>query len=303
MEWLSDFFFVHDTFVRTMLLDIVLAYSLYITFRAGMWSLAQAGVMAISAYVVGILVLDHDWSLIAALPVGVVVATVAGLLILLPVLRLQGVYLAIATIAFVELVRVAAVNLEVTGGPAGLAGLPSDITILQLLAVVVVAVAAVGALNRSRMGEATGLHATSPLLAQALGVNTRRLRLGLLAIAFVIGAVGAAFGTHVFRVVGPGDYGFATVVELLTYVIVGGTASLAGPIVGVLVLSLPAELVPQLGEYKPLFDGIVLLLAILFFPGGLTSPSQYRGPRGLGRHLSGWLGALRSRGRVGEAAE
>lgn len=295
MEWLDEFLFVHDTFVRTLLLDVILSYSLYVTFRAGMWSLAQGGVMAIATYAAAILTIETGWSFWLSILGAIGIATVIGTAVVLPTLRLQGAYLAIATIAFVELVRVSAINLEITGGPGGLSGVPATVEVAGFAAAAALVVAAVTLINRSRLGSAMSLHARSPALAQAVGVNVGRLRLSLLVISALIAAFGAALGAHAFRVVVPDTYAFEKVVELLAFVIVGGTASAFGPLVGVLVLSVPSEFIEPLQEYRLMFDGVLLLLAILFFPGGITSPSQYRGPR---RLSSGGFGGLKQAGRA-----
>lgn len=271
LQWWSDFLFMNETLLRSLAIDALLAYSLYITFRAGMWNLAQGGAMAIAGYTVGILYLNTSLPVLAIIALSVVVATVLTTIIVSGALRLEGPYLAIATIAFVELARVVAINLTITGGPGGLSGLPSSMSLPWILVALAAIIAATVLVQRSRIGTAIRLHRNDPVLAEAVGVNVKALRLNLLAISSVIAGVGAALAAFTFRIVQPATYDFGKIVELLTYVIVGGTTSIVGPVLGLLVIEIPTHLFAGLQEYRLIVQSAFLLLAILFFPKGLAS--------------------------------
>lgn len=271
MEWLSEFFFTNETFLRRLGLNTILAYSLYVTFRAGMWSLHQGGAMAVSAYTTAILTLDYGWPLAATVPVATVLGALVATVVVLPTRRLHGAYLAIATIAFVELIRVVALNLTITGGAGGLSGIPSVLGLPQIVTALVIIAIVIHLMDTSRLGRAVALHDHSPLLAQAVGVEVTQLKVKLLVVSSLIAAFGASLATNVYRVVAPSTYDFHTLVVLLTFVIVGGTSTVIGPALGVLVLMVPPEALTPLAEYRLIFSGLVLLLTVIFVPEGLGS--------------------------------
>src|SRR5512135_2285781 len=122
MEWLNPYHLQVASFV---LINVVLGVSIYVTLATGQLSLGNAGFMSIGAYTSAILTTQHDVPIPAAIAAGALLAAAAGVLIGIPSLRLTGVYLAIATLGFGEVVRVVFINWEsLTGGAVGIAAIP-----------------------------------------------------------------------------------------------------------------------------------------------------------------------------------
>ena len=125
MEYLIQFYAIYGSVINFIGINALLALSLNVTLAAGMLSMGNAAFAAVGGYTAGILSVKFGLSYVVSLAVGSVAAGVVGLVIGLPVLRLRGVFLAMATLAFGEVVRLAAVNLDITGGAEGLTGIPN----------------------------------------------------------------------------------------------------------------------------------------------------------------------------------
>jgi branched-chain amino acid transport system permease protein len=312
-----DFVLDHISTVDFILLNVALGLSIYLTLAVGLLSLANAGFLAIGAYTAAILTTQAGWPPLAGLPVallcGALVAAPLGLI----VLRLQGVYLAIATIGFGEIVRIAALNgdkllralsgddrLTIFRGAEGITlpyrspllilGLPT--TTWQLLLYVLALAYLLAMLQRSRYGRLMAAIRLDGLAASTLGVDAVRYRL----LAFVLGAAIAAgagaLSTPVVRVVDPGQYGFSRAVDILAYAVLGGMTTWVGPIVGATVLTALPEVLRPLREQREVVNGLLLLLSIIYLPRGLADPRLWRGWRR-------WPAALRERLAGGTPAE
>src|SRR5215203_4195835 len=122
---MADFYATYSHLINLIGVNMILALSIYITLSCAMLSLSNAASMGIGAYTAAVLTTNLGWGLWPAAIVGAVVAGLVALALGLPILRLRGVFLAIATIGFGEVVRIVANNLDVTGGALGLNGIPN----------------------------------------------------------------------------------------------------------------------------------------------------------------------------------
>ncbi|HWT07278.1 MAG TPA: hypothetical protein VN224_16045, partial [Xanthomonadales bacterium] len=128
MTTLADFYAKHSRLIDQIGVNAILALSLSVSLQAGQLALAQAAFAGIAAYVSAILAMNAHWPLLASIIAAMLISTVVAALLAYPVRRLRGVFLAIATIGFGEIVRVFANNLKITGGAEGLSGIPNDAT-------------------------------------------------------------------------------------------------------------------------------------------------------------------------------
>src|SRR4029078_13506124 len=153
MEWLSSFWSTYSTFVLATGTNVLLALSIYVTLACGLLSVANAGFMAIGAYSAVLLSLRTGTPLPIALIVGAIAAAMVALLIGVPTLRRSGVYLAMATLAFGEVVRILILNAEdVTGGALGLNGIRQLVGLFEGISSVTVALSFFLRLAHSRIG-------------------------------------------------------------------------------------------------------------------------------------------------------
>ena len=128
MDYLLQFFAIYGSVINYIGINALLALSLNVTLSSGMLSLGNSAFAALGGYTAGVLSLHFKLPYILSLAGGSCIAGFVGLIIGLPVLRLRGVFLAMATLAFGEVVRLAAVNLDITGGAEGLTGIPNITT-------------------------------------------------------------------------------------------------------------------------------------------------------------------------------
>jgi branched-chain amino acid transport system permease protein len=287
MGSLDHFYAAHSALINFMGINALLALSLFFTLSAGQLSLANAAFMGIGAYTAALLTVKADAPFLLALAGGALLPAIVAVPLGLPILRLRGVFLAIATIAFGEVARIVALNLEITGGALGLSGIPAKTELWQIALALVGVLFLLWRVRDSKMGKAFVAIREDESAARTMGIDTVYYKL----VAFVLGAAvaGLAGGlaAHFLFFISPNDYGFARAVDILVYAIVGGVASFVGPVFGAWLITVIPEFIRnvrpfgvQPGPAALFVNGAILLLVMLFMPNGLVSLAS-RGRRGL----------------------
>jgi branched-chain amino acid transport system permease protein len=265
------FLLAYQPLLDVFLLNTGYALGQYIVLRAGVFSIANAGLSAIGAYLAAGLTLKfglHPYlSLIAAMVAG----TLFALFLSWPLARLRGVYQASATLAFVQVVLSLNVYAEsLTGGAMGLNGIPKVVGTWTLAIVLAATIYVMSAISATRLGRAFDAVRQDEAVAISLGVSVRRSQ----SIAFAIsGAVAGLFGgLEAFHgyALEPNQFGFSFLVAALSYVVLGGRRSVIGPVVGTAFLVLLPEISRPLAEYRMLVYGMLLMAIIAFLPRGLV---------------------------------
>jgi branched-chain amino acid transport system permease protein len=281
--------------VAVVTIYILMGFGLNITLGlAGLLDLGFVAFFAVGAYTVGLLTSTAEygiaqWPFWAAVPFAVFFAMLAGAFFGLPILRIRGDYLAIATLGFGEIIRILAGStllLPILGGPRGIINIPNPITVppdnflagplqiyyIALVAAAIVAVVAIR-LRASRLGRAWLAIREDEDVAEALGINLVRTKL----LAYILGAAFAGLGGAIFA----GLLGsiFASSIQLFVsinvaaLIIVGGMGSIPGVVVGAIFLIGLPELFREFSEYRFLFYGIALIAMMIYRPEGLL-PSR-----------------------------
>ena len=248
---------------------------------AGLMSIGQAGFFAIGAYTSALLVKNQGWSFWLAMPAAGVLAAVAAAILIAPVLKLRGHYVAIVTLGIGAIVVAAILNLKsITEGPLGVTAIPAprlfghDIVsprAYYLLAalLLVASVALVVRLQRSHLGRAWRAIREDEVAAQASGVQLA----GHKSLAFAIGAfiagVAGSLLAHQYAYINPEIFGVDVSVLALTMIVLGGMSNVVGTILGAIVLVGGPELLRPLGDFRILTYGVLLLLLIRYRPQGL----------------------------------
>ncbi len=269
MEWFNDFWSTYSTLVFSVGVHALLALSIWLTLSCGLLSLANAAFMGVGAYVSALLTLHLEWSFGSVLLAGGIAPTLVALIIGAPVLRLSGVYLAMATLAFGEVVRITVLNLEITGGPEGLNGIPLATEGWHIALILAVTVYGLARLRRSKVGRAFEAIKEDEVAARLMGINVDRYKLLALSLGAFIAGVAGALNAHFTFFISPREYGFENAVDILTMAVLGGTSSLIGPMLGSSILTLLPELLRSLQDFRSLVNGAVLVLVVLFLPKGL----------------------------------
>jgi len=262
--------------------NVILAASLRPSLTCGQLNIGHSAFMSIGAYTSALLAKNLAVPFEISLLCGALLATAVGLAIGYPSLRLRGVYFAMVTVAFVEVIRlIAQLWVSLTRGMSGLSGIPkpsllgitlttkaSQYYLVVGLALVILLV--LWKLEHSRLGLIWKSIGMGDNLAQSLGVNIARHKL----LAFMLGCffagIAGSFYAHFIRFLFPPEFGFLMATNILVYNYVGGRGHFVGPIVGAIFLSLLSE--PFRGSpYETIFFSIAMLLTILFLPGGLIT--------------------------------
>jgi len=253
---------------------------------AGQVSFGHNAFAAISGYTSAVLTANHGWEPLPAAALGVSGALTCALIVGYPTLRLRGHYLAMATLAIGLIVYEIAVQWQaVTQGYMGISGIPplgigrftvtSDRAILVLLiAFALIGVLAAGGIRRSRLGRAFVAIAGSEDAARALGIDVARYKLIAFLISAFYAAVAGSLFVHAVGFVSPEVYGLHMVVLAFTMLYVGGIGTIVGAALGALVIALLPETVRRFSEYQDLAYGAVLILILIYAPGGLASLSR-----------------------------
>ena len=213
--------------------------------------------------------LDLHWPFWLVLPASCVVPAMFALAIGVPTLRLSGVYLAIATIGLGEVLRAVYLNVDVFGGALGLSGIPDSAETWMIYALLALALLVFWLIGRSRIGRAMEAMREDEVAAQVMGVNIRVYRMGALLTSAVLAGIAGALSAHVSNFIGPNDYGFEPAVTILSFALLGGIGSPLAPVLGSTILTVLPELLRDFSDLKMVFNGAIIVVAVLFLPNGL----------------------------------
>ena len=276
LEWWEAFWSTYNTVIFSIGVNAMLALSIYLTLSCGLLSLANAAFMGIGAYAAALISLQTGLPFpLALLAAGVLPALVA-LIIGIPTLRLSGVYLAMATLGFGEVVRVIILNLSITGGPMGINGIPQKTEFWHIVLLLGLTLFVLARMRRSKIGRAFEAIKADEVAARLMGINVAAYKL----LAFVAGAaiagIAGGLNAHYTFTIGPGNYAFENAVDILTMAVFGGTSNLIGPTIGATILTLLPEVLRQFKDFRLAFNGLILIVVILYLPKGIWDPQRLR---------------------------
>ncbi len=277
MEWFDTFWSVYSNLVLTVGINSLLALSIWLTLSCGLLAMANAAFMGIGAYTASLLTINIGVPFPVALAGGIAAPALVALVIGAPTLRLSGVYLAMATLGFGEVVRVLILNADsLTGGALGLNAIPQLTEWWHVVLALVVVLLILWRLRRSRVGRAFEAIKEDDVAASLMGIGV----LGHKMLAFVLGAgiagLAGALNAHLTFFIGPAEYGFDHGVDILTMAILGGTGSLTGPVLGALIITLLPELLRGFRDFRTMLNGAILVVIVLFLPKGIWDPARFR---------------------------
>lgn len=281
-----------------MLLGALLGLSVYLPLACGQLSLATPGFYAIGGTVAALLstrvpalagageagageAAAGGYPLLSVLVEMAVAALLCGLLaygIGSLVLRLRGIYLTIATIALVEILRVVSLNLEITGGAVGIFSIPqpfADPGGYALFALLLLALVCwlCQRLAATRPGLAMAAIRDDEIAAASQGIATARSKRLAFVLSALVAAVTGVVAAHFLNAWNPKLGNFDASITSLAFVVFGGSRTWIGPVVGGLVLTALPELLRPVGDLRLIVFGLVILLGPSLFPQGLITPA------------------------------
>ncbi len=282
--------------VSTYQTNIFISFMLYVILGlglniivgvAGLLFLGHAAFYGIGAYTYALLNHYYGIGFWTALPIGGVVAALAGVVLAFPVLRLRGDYLAIVTLGFGEIVRLVLENWsDLTGGPSGVSNISrpdlfghhlsvagaNTYVYYIVLVMAIVTIIAVQRLKDSRIGRALQALREDEIACQAMGIDRVNVKL----MAFGLGTAWAGFAGVIFAAkttfINPASFTFFESAIILSIVVLGGMGSNLGVILGSAFLVLMPEYLRAFSEYRMILFAMAMVLMMIFRPQGLIAP-------------------------------
>lgn len=282
-------------FARDYFLDIAVLACIYIILSlglntvvgfTGLLNLGFAAFYAVGAYAYALLSIKLGMGFWQALPLSLAAATISGIILAIPSLRLRGDYLAIVTLGFGEITRLILNNWDsLTGGPNGLSGIAAPelfgVSMGKLnrfyyiaLFSSVLTYAAANRIRSSKIGRAWIAIREDELTASSMGINTMRYKL----YSFAFGSLWAGFAGALFaakmQFISPESFTFMESVLILCMVILGGLGSIGGVIAGAVILVILPEALREIQSYRMLALGAGLIAVMIFRPQGIFGHSH-----------------------------
>lgn len=300
---MAAFFSDNGFLIVSMSLAAILALSLYLPLMAGQLSLASPGFYAIGGYIAAYVStqiypissgLYPVWMVLVEMLLAGLVSGLLAVVVGIPALRLRGIYLALATIAFVEILRVLSLvdRFEaITGGAVGIFNIPqpfsSQLGYLWIAGPFLLLSAWFAyRIERIRTGRAFTAIREDELAADAMGINPTYYKV----LAFTMGAVLAgmtgALSAHLLNTWNARQGTFDAAINILAFVLIGGSRTFVGPLVGGIALTALPELLraladvgalpPWLAQFlrdgRLIIYGLLIAIGAIFFPQGLITP-------------------------------
>ena len=254
--------------------NVVLAVSLNLVIGfLGELSLGHAAFMSVGAYTGGLLSIFLKKAL-PGLPVAVrfplailaggILAAIFGAIVCVVVLRLKGDYLAIVTLAFGEILRSVIINLDFTGGPSGLKGVPQNASFTYGIILVFMVLFVINNLAKSKHGRAIQALRDNTIAATSVGINATKYKLMVFAIAAFFAGMAGALYSHNYSIINAGTFDYNKSIEILVMVVLGGIGSVRGSVIAGALIAVIPEMLRSLQDYRMLIYAIVLIVMMLF---------------------------------------
>jgi branched-chain amino acid transport system permease protein len=293
-EQLSDLYLTYQSTLGYVGINALLALSVYVSLSCGQLALGSAGFAAIGAYASALCTMKAGLPFPLALLVAALLPALVAVPLGLPVLRLKGVFLAIATIGFGEVVRLGLVNWEYVNGAQGIVAIPQKTSLWMIYLAVALALFLLWRVRGSKWGFALEAIREDEPAARTLGIPTTGYRLAMLVLGAALAGLAGGLEAHFTFMVAPNGFGFSRVVDMLVFAVVGGAQVFWGPVAGAGFLTMLPEVLRELaplvgiepGPLRLLMNELILLLVILFLPAGLVSLPKRLGERRAARRAA-----------------
>ena len=285
-------------------INIILATSLnLINGFTGQFSIGHAGFMAVGAYSSAYFTVTYGKGieaslgglgetvassivLLIAVVIGALVASVAGLIVGIPSLRLKGDYLAIVTLGFAEIIRIVILNIDAVGGATGYQ-VRGYANFLWIGIFAIITVAVIHNIVRSDAGRALISIREDELAAEAMGVNTTRYKVASFVIGSAFAGIAGVLFAHYNKFLSTNDFQFIKSFEIIIMIVIGGMGSMTGAILGAIIVTLLPELLRQLpdvqvagtvfrfADLRLVIFALILILTMILRPQGILGTREF----------------------------
>jgi branched-chain amino acid transport system permease protein len=268
-----------STYYAALLADVGIAtlgaLSVYIILATGQLSLGNAGFMAIGAYVTSCLTVKAGMPITPALIIAAAASGIIGVIVGFPALRLKGIFLAVATLGFGEMVRSFFLNLDVTGGAEGFHGM-AHISVIYIWTWTGLILVAVSLLELSRVWlEMRAVH-DDETAAGLMGLHTSRTKIAAFSMGAAVAAIAGGLFAHHHVYIEPGNFGFERSVDFVLAVILGGSTIGLGSLLGSALLIFLPEALPSFADWRLAAFGALLVLVLLIRRQGILHRKIFR---------------------------
>ncbi len=282
LPWvITDKYLCHVLVIAGVFIILSLSLNLIMGY-VGQFPLGQQIFFGVGAYTAAIVSTNFDVGFFPSMLAAAFLASLVGLVIGFPTLKLKGPYFVIASLAFNEIAFLIAWNwMDLTGGPDGIIAIPYPTILgvvfkgrIALFYIMAFLVALTIWINRrllvTRTGRAYMAVRDNEDLAQSVGINAYWCKLQAFVVSAFLGGVAGGFYAHFERLVSPTVFGFDYLTGMLVMVYVGGKGTIGGPLVGAIIFTFLLEYLQAFGMWRWVIFGSILLLAVLVMPEGLA---------------------------------
>jgi branched-chain amino acid transport system permease protein len=267
----NQFWISNKPLIEAILINIGLAFSQYVVLRAGVFSVATIGLAGVGGYTAGLCSLRLGLPYPVALLGGMAMSTGVSLLLGWPLSRLRGIFQAVATLAFVLVLQTMMLDLTgLTGGSFGLNGIPREVQTWHLMLAVVVMAFLLVNLGRTRPGRAFDAIGGDETAAVTHGISVRRYQFMAFGLSGLFAGLSGGLLAFQNYSVEPTQFGFAPTIDVLIYVVLGGTVSVLGPIVGTTVFMALPEVARPFAANRDIIVGVVLIFVVIYLQDGVV---------------------------------
>lgn len=298
---MGEFLNTYGFLIVSMIFGSILGISVYLPLMAGQLSLATPGFYALGGYVAAILSTKVFPSTGATFPLYLVLlemliaGVLSGILAIalgIPVLRLRGIYLAIATIAWVEILRIIALNLDITGGAVGIFAIPQPFStqigyLWIAFPLLILTMFFLYRLEKIKTGRAFNAIRADELAASAMGINPTYHKVLSFTLGAILAGIVGAISAHFLNTWNSRQGTFDASIIYLAFVLIGGSRTFVGPVVGGIILTALPEVLRAMGgagglplwlgnflrDGRLIIFGLLIVLGTIFYPQGLITPA------------------------------
>lgn len=282
--FLSSFFVVEPYILYIMniaIINIIAVTGLNIvTGMTGQLNAGHAAFYGIGAYCSALFAINLHFTFWLALPIAAIVAGIFGIFLGIPAIRIGGKYLALVTLGFGEIMRLCFLNSKITKGYAGLTNIPapsifvyefSDVRSYFYLGfgILIICTLFTIKIKNSHLGRSFIAIREDQLAAETSGINPARIKIIAFCFSGLFGGIAGSLYAHLVCFVSPDSFQFEGSILFLTMLVVGGLGTIAGPLVGGILLTFVPELLRRFGDFRMVLYGFIILLFVIEMPQGI----------------------------------
>ena len=256
-------------------INVILAYAAFLPIVAGQLNLGVAGFMATGAYVSAYLTNAHAWAPVPAAVAATLLTAALGLVVAFPILRTRGIYLALATFAFGQVVVAIILNLDVVGGASGYP-IRAYIGFPAIAVAAALVFAAIYLLFHTRFGISVTAVSDDELVADQMGLSVRGLQAAAFTIGSAVAGLAGALHAHHFSYIEAQHFNVLLSIYIVLYVLLGGTQTIYGPLLGAAVFTLLPELLRGSAQWRYVIFAALILALMTWRPQGVVTRSLLR---------------------------